>query len=192
MERNIIIFKDLKVRGLDSSYVQLGIMDGLSGLEKVFQEEVSNSKIQRCQVHVSRNVLTKVPKNLKQKVSDSLRDIFYAGNKKTAMENYNNFITKYESEIPSAVKSLKNNINNCLTFYSFPKEEWISLRTTNPIERVNKEFKRRTKPMEILAGEKSAYRLLCFVALKMELHWRSSPLGKLNIPIEMNKFTHNT
>ena len=85
---------------------------------------------------------------------------------------------KYEIEIPSAVKSLSNSIHSALTFYFFPKEEWISLRTTNAIERVNKEFKRRTKPMEILAGENSAYRLLCFIAFKMELHWRTSPIGR--------------
>jgi len=83
---------------------------------------------------------------------------------------------------------LKNNIESCLTFYSFPAEEWISLRSTNVIERVNKEFKRRTKPMEILAGEESTYRLLCFVALKMELTWRSAPLGRNNLPV-LDKFT---
>ena len=107
------------------------------------------------------------------------------------MKNYNAFVEKYESQYPSAVKSLKNNIKNCLTFYSFPEEEWISLRTTNVIERVNKEFKRRTKPMEILAGEASAYRLLCFVALKMELSWRAVPLGRNNLPFT-KQFTQNT
>jgi len=56
---------------------------------------------------------------------------------------------------------------------------------------VNKEFKRRTKPMEILAGEESAYRLLCFVALKMELNWRSAPLGRNNLPV-LDKFTQLT
>ena len=55
-------FKDLKRRGLDGSQVQLGIMDGLAGLEKVFSEEFKQSKTQRCQVHVARNVLCKVPK----------------------------------------------------------------------------------------------------------------------------------
>ncbi len=185
------IFRDLKERGLDSSYVQLGIMDGLSGLEMVFKEEFPNAKIQRCQVHVGKNVMSKVPESLKEKVKDSLRDIFYAKDKKQAMKKYQDFVVNYEPEIPSAVKSLSNNINNCLTFYSFPEEEWVSLRTTNPIERVNKEFKRRTKPMEILAGEESTYRLLCFIALKMELNWRNAPLGK-KLPIEIDKFTQNT
>ncbi|MDD5451529.1 MAG: transposase [Desulfovibrionales bacterium] len=65
-----------------------------------------------------------------------------------------------------------------------PEEEWISLRTTNIIERLNKEFKRRTRSMEILAGESSCYRLLAFICLKMELQWRSNPIGKVrnNLP----------
>ena len=185
------IFKDLKKRGLNGAKIQLGIMDGLPGLEKVFQEEFINAKIQRCQVHVARNVLCKVPQKMKKQVTDRLRDIFYAPDRKKALEQFNLFMEDYESNIPSAVRSLKNNIGNCLTFYSFPEEEWIALRTTNIIERVNKEFKRRTKPMEILAGEESAYRLLCFVALKMELNWRSAPLGRNNLPFT-KKFTQSS
>ena len=185
------IFKDMKQRGFDATHVKLGIMDGLSGLEKVFQEEFQNAKTQRCQVHAARNVLCKVTKTAKKEVSDNLRDVFYAKNKKTALSRYESFVAKYEKDFPGAVTSLKNSIESCLTFFSFPEEEWISLRTTNAIERVNKEFKRRTKPMEILAGEQSAYRLLCFVALKMELTWRSAPLGRNNLPI-LNKFTQDT
>lgn len=185
------IFKDLKTRGLHAQKIQLGIMDGLSGLEKVFQEEFINAKIQRCQVHVSRNVLCKVPKPLKKEVADGMRDIFYASSREKSKEFYDIFIKKYDDKIPSAVKSLKSNIDNCLTFYSYPEDEWISLRTTNTIERVNKEFKRRTKPMEILAGEESAYRLLCFVAVKMELNWRSAPVGRNNLPI-LDKFTQKS
>ena len=62
--------------------------------------------------------------------------------------------------------------------------KWISLRTTNIIERLNKEFKRRTKPMEIVAGENACYTLLAFICLKMELHWKSNPIGKVrkNLP----------
>jgi putative transposase len=185
------VFKDLKFRGLAAHKVQLGIMDGLPGLEKVFGEEFINAKIQRCQVHVARNVLCKVPRSLKKDVADNLRDVFYASSREKAKTNYHSFIEKYQETIPSAVKSLKNNIDNCLTFYSFPEEEWISLRTSNTIERVNKEFKRRTKPMEILAGEESAYRLLSFVALRMELNWRSAPVGRNNLP-SLEKFTHKT
>jgi putative transposase len=61
------LFKDLKSRGLDGQGIVLGIMDGLSGLEKVFEEEFPEAKVQRCQVHVARNVLAKYPGGLKRK-----------------------------------------------------------------------------------------------------------------------------
>lgn len=187
------VFKDLKARGLDHLRVQLGIMDGLTGLERVFKEEFPNGKVQRCTVHVCRNVLTKTPKKLKEKVTDRLRDIFYASSKEAAIKCYHSFYEEYENSIPSALKSLENSIQSCLTFYAFPKEEWGSLRTTNSIERLNKEFKRRTKPMEILAGEKSAYRLLCFIALKMEIGWRKAPFGRKNMKLPVfEKFTQST
>jgi len=181
------MFRDLKSRGLNSAKVELGIMDGLPGLEKVFIEEFSNAEIQRCQVHVVRNVLAKVPKGLKKEVADRVRSIFYASSKPKAIEFFNDFKSRWEKEIPSAMKCLENNLERCLTYLRFPQEEWISLRTTNCIERLNKEFKRRTKTMEIVAGESSAYRLLGIISLKMELTWRRTRFGRdhsqLNIPL---------
>ena len=79
-------FKDLKRRGLDGSNMVLGVMDGLPGLEKVFKDEFPKAKVQRCQVHVSRNVLAKVPKKLKKAVADDLRSIFYASSKQKRSE----------------------------------------------------------------------------------------------------------
>lgn len=185
------VFKDIKERGLNPEGIELGIMDGLSGLERVFEEEFPKAKIQRCQVHVQRNVLAKVPKKRKQEVADCIRDIFYAESRTRAKEKYHRFYDEYQKEFPSAVNSLSGSIERCLTFYSFPQEEWISLRTTNAIERVNKEFKRRTKPMEVLAGEQSAYTILSFVALKLEQSWKSAPLGKNNLPV-LKTFTQNS
>jgi putative transposase len=154
------LFKDLKRCGLDSQTVILGVMDGLSGLEKVFREEFPRSKVQRCQVHVARNVLAKVPQKLKQPMADDMRSIFYASNKAKALEFASRFNERWQKEIPSAVKCLQNSLDSCLTFFDFPKDEWISLRTSNAIERLNKEFKRRIKPMEIVAGENACYTLL--------------------------------
>lgn len=191
-------FKDLKKRGLDGSKMVLGVMDGLPGLEKVFKEEFPKAKVQRCQVHVVRNVLAKVPKKLKKAVADDIRSIFYASSKQKAMEFFDIFREKWKRDLPSAVKCLENSIEACLTYLMCPEEEWISLRTTNIIERLNKEFKRRTKPMEIVAGENACYTLLAFICLKMELHWKSNPIGKVrkNLPffkelVESN-FTQKT
>jgi putative transposase len=178
-------FKDLKKRGLDSTQVAMGIMDGLPGLEKVFAEEFPKAKVQRCQVHVARNVLAKAPQKFKEAVADGMRSIFYASSREKAREFFAEFKAKWEVQVPSAVKCLEKSLDACLTFFNFPEEEWISLRTTNIIERLNKEFKRRTKPMEIVAGERSCYTLLAFISLKMELHWRSNPIGKVrkNLPV---------
>jgi putative transposase len=186
-------FKDLKRRGLDSQTVILGIMDGLPGLEKVFREEFTKGKVQRCQVHVARNVLAKVPRKLKQEVADDIRSIFYASNREKAVEFSTQFAERWQKEVPSAVKCLQNSLDSCLTFFDFPEEEWISLRTTNVIERLNKEFKRRTKPMEIVAGENACYTLLAFISIKMELHWRSNPVGKVryNLPYLRNLIEGN-
>jgi putative transposase len=191
------MFKDLKKRGLDGTRVQLGVMDGLPGLEHVFKEEFTRAKVQRCQVHVARNILAKVPRKLKKDVADEVRSIFYASSKTKAIEFFEAFKADREKDLPSAVKCLETSLNSCLTYLQFPKEEWVCLRTTNVIERVNKEFKRRTKPMEILAGERSCYTLLTFVCLKMELNWRSKPIGKVagNLPfiknMAENNFTQN-
>ena len=190
-------FKDLKRRGLDGSRVTLGIMDGLSGLESVFREEFLNAKIQRCQIHVARNVLAKVPRKLKKTIADEVRSIFYASSRAKALEFFEQFRSRWGKELPSAVKCLQTSLQACLTYLSFPEEEWICLRTSNVIERLNKEFKRRTNPMEILAGERSCYTLLAFVCLKMEVHWRSKPIGKVaeNLPffkrLAEGNFTQN-
>jgi len=192
------LFKDLKSRGLNSQKITLGVMDGLAGLEKVFREEFSQSKVQRCQVHVARNVLAKVPQKLKQPVADDMRSIFYASSREKALEFASQFNERWQKEVPSAVKCLQNSLDSCLVFFDFPEEEWISLRTSNVIERLNKEFRRRTKPMEIVAGEHACYTLLAFISIRMEIYWKSNPVGKVryNLPslrklIEGN-FTQNS
>jgi len=190
------LFKDLKSRGIDGSKVTLGIMDGLPGLEIVFKEEFPLAKTQRCQVHVARNVLAKVPKSTKKEVADDMRSIFYASSKEKALELFESFKGRWDKIVPSAVKCLDRSIESCLTFFDFPEDEWISLRTTNIMQRLNNEFKRRTKPMEIVAGENACYKLLTFISLKMELHWRSNPVGNVsaNLPLykQLAEFTQNS
>ncbi|MEJ5348231.1 MAG: transposase [Desulfosoma sp.] len=112
-------------------------------------------------------------------MADPMRSIFYASSKDKAGELFLEFKTQWEKDLPSAVACLEKGLESCLTFFNFPEEEWISLRTTNIIERLNKEFRWRTRPMEILAGERSCYTLLAFIALKMEVHWSSNPLEKV-------------
>lgn len=154
-------------------------MDGLSELETVFKEEFFQARVQRCRVHVARNVLAKVPKKLKQAVADDLRAIFYALSKRNALWSFEHFKSEWAKELPPAVSTPERSIDDCLTFFNFPIDEWLSLRKTNIIERLNNDFKHRTKTIEILAGQAACYRLLAAIFLKMELHWRSNPVGKV-------------
>jgi len=109
------------------------------------------------------------------------------------MQFSSQFTERWSKDVPSAVKCLQNSMDSCLTFFDFPEEEWISLRTTNVIERLNKEFRRRTKPMEIVAGENACYTLLSFISIKMEMYWRSNPVGKMhyNLPSLRNLIEGN-
>ena len=108
--------KDLKARGLDGGKVTLGVMDGLPGLETVFNEEFPQAMVQRCQVHVARDVLAKVPKKFKQEVADELRAIFYAPSKEKSWECFEAFRKKWHKRVPSAVDCLVRSIDACLTF----------------------------------------------------------------------------
>jgi putative transposase len=89
-------------------------------LETVFKEEFFQAKIQRCQVHVARNVFAKVPKTLKQAVADNLRVIFYAPSKQSALESLKSFKARWGKELPSAVSSFEQSVDACLTFFDFP------------------------------------------------------------------------
>jgi transposase-like protein len=121
-----------------------------------------------------------------------------AASREKAVKHFDLFKEKWGKDLPSAVNCLERSIDSCMTFFDFSEDEWILLRTPNIIERLNKEFKRRTKPMEIVAGEHACYRLLAFISLKMELHWRSNPVGKVrnNLPffreLAYEKFTQKS
>ena len=106
-------FKDLKSRGLNGSIVKLGIMDGLAGLEKVFKEEFYNADVQRCQVHVARNVLSKAPMKHKKGVADDLRSIFYASSKDKAVGFFKEFKNKYDNVI-NGMRLYPPPLNRCL------------------------------------------------------------------------------
>ncbi len=79
------------------------------------------------------------------------------------------------------------------TFFHFPADHWVSLGTASIIERLHQEFKRRTKPMEIVAGTLSGYRLLAFISLKMGLPWRANAVGTVrrNLPF-FKEFTQES
>lgn len=169
------VFNSLVARGLDVSHVRLGIMDGLPGLEKCFRNFFPHSKTQRCWVHSLRNTLAKTPERLREPFKKLAHQIMYAASKDDAQRAFSNLKQTMATDAQRALACLEKDLNSLLTFYDFDKNLWPSLKTTNPIERINKELKRRTKSMGTL-GEQTLEIILAFTALRIENSWTKNPM----------------
>ena len=171
------IFKDLSKRGLDSNFVKVGIMDGLPGLESVFCECFPSAVSARCWVHALRNALAKTPKRLQDAFKALAHGVMYADSEQSARQAFRELKMQFANDAERAVKCLEKDLDSLLVHYKFEKKFWRVLRTTNPIERVNKELKRRTKSMETV-GEKTLNVVLAFIAMRLEYHWQRFSVDK--------------
>ena len=167
------VFSELKKRGLAGSNVRLGIMDGLPGLEKLFREEFPNSVTQRCWVHSIRNAMAKVPERLREPFKAQTDKIMYAPNEDAARREFVTLKAIMAKDASRAVSCLGKDLESLLAYYKFDHRCWRSLRTTNAIETINRQFKRRTKTMDTL-GETTLESILAFVALKIEISWQKA------------------
>lgn len=174
------VFDDLIKRGLDPGAVKIGIMDGLPGLEKKFKEYFNFSKTGRCWVHAKRNALNKTPQRLSDAFENLLDKVMHADGESAAREAFKSLQKQMGDDAQRAVQCIEKDLESLLVHFQFDQTLWRTLRTTNPIERVNKELKRRTKVMEGL-GEKTLNILLAFVALRLEYNWQTNPVDNKKI-----------
>lgn len=165
------VFASLRGRGLRSSDVRLGIMDGLPGLERCFKEEFPNARTQRCWVHAKANSVAKAPARLRQGYSHLVNTVMYAESEDAARQAFSQLQETMGSDGVRAVSCLEKDLESLLTFFSFDKKLWTALRTTNSIENINRQFKRRIKGMDTI-GESTLETVLAFTALKIEINWR--------------------
>src|SRR3990172_2233591 len=135
--------EDLMRRGMGAP--MLTVIDGCPGLIKAVDEVFPESDKQRCTKHRSENVLDKVLEQDKAAVKESVRKVFYASTYEHAKEAVELFKKKWGMKYPSAVACLTENIEDCLTYYKYPYQHWLRIRTTNVVERSFKEVKRRVK-----------------------------------------------
>jgi len=124
---------DVKQRGLAVD-PQLATGDGALGFWKALPQVFPKTRTQRCWVHKTANVLNKLPKRLQPGAKDKLHQIWMAPTKKQANEAFDHFIETYEAKYPKVTNCLAKDRDVLLTFYDFPAEHWVHLRTTNPIE----------------------------------------------------------
>ncbi len=161
---------DLVERGLKSP--QLIITDGNPGLLKAIKDIWPEVPQQRCAIHRIRNVLARVPKKRQDEVRKALHRIFYAACLDDARDEARQFLSRYSRELPTATETLAKHLEECLTFYLFPERHWKHIRTSNVIERVFKEVKRRTRVIGRFPNETSAL-VMVFSILEGEgLKWQ--------------------
>jgi transposase-like protein len=123
----------------------LCIVDGNAGLAKAVAQVFREAKVQRCAVHKLRNILRKAPKHAQEEIKADYHRIVYAKSEAKAREAYAAFEKKWAKPCPGVVASLREGGEELLTYFAFPKAQWKTLRTTNVIERLNEEFRRRVK-----------------------------------------------
>jgi transposase-like protein len=124
---------DLKSRGLQHGPV-LAIGDGALGFWKALPQAYGQTRRQRCWVHKTGNVLDKLPKDMQPQAKQRLQAIWMAPDRARAEMAFDLFIATYEQKYPQAAECLAKDREVLLTFYAFPAEHWVHIRTTNPIE----------------------------------------------------------
>ena len=156
-------------RGL--SGVELVIADEHRGLANAVRRLLPEARRQRCIVHLERNVLTKVPHQLRARVAKQLHSIFDAPGLAQAKQKLSDFASGLGRQVPEALHCLEQGFSAATQFYSFPKEHWVRIRSTNGLERLHGEIKRRTRSVGAFPDRQSALRLVTAVALEKTQVW---------------------
>jgi transposase-like protein len=139
---------------------RLVLLDGNAGLIRAVREAWPEAELQRCTWHKLENLLAKAPKHCHAELKRDYAAITHAENRAAAEKAYATFCRKWQPLVPEVVVSLEEAGPELLTFYNFPAAMWKSLRTTNLIERINEEFRRRTKTQGSFPTEAAALTLL--------------------------------
>jgi len=169
------LLRDLKRRGVTAPMLAVG--DGNLGFWAALREVYPETEQQRCWKHKIGNVLDKLPKRLQPRAKDMLHEIMYAPHQESAQEDIARFSEEYEVRYPKAVETLIKDQDQLLTFFNFPAQHWIHLRTTNPIESAFATVKARTKKTKGAGSRKAGLAMAFKLLLAAEKRWR-----RLNAP----------
>ena len=169
------LLRDLKRRGMSAPVLAIG--DGNLGFWAALREVYPETQEQRCWKHKLANVLDKLPKRLQTRAKEMLREIMYAPDREGALEEIARLSEEYGARYPKAVETLTKDQDRLLTFFDFPAEHWIHLRTTNPIESSFSTVKARTKKTKGAGSRKAGLAMAFKLLLAAEKRWR-----KVNAP----------
>jgi len=163
--------KGLKDRGMKD--VKLVISDDHEGLGAARRAVLGSVPWQRCHFHLQQNAGAYVPKQaMRMEVAADIRSMFNAPDRKTAEEFLQAAIQKYAVSAPRLSAWLEENLSDGFTFFDFPLEHRKSIRTTNSLERVNKEIRRRTRVVGVFPNEASCLRLISALLMEISEEWQ--------------------
>jgi putative transposase len=138
----------------------LAVIDGNPGLRAALRTQWPQLPIQRCTNHKLRNLLAKAPAHLREELAEDYRRMIYADSREAVHTARAGFLRKWRLRCKAVVSSLEEAGEELFTFLQFPKLQWKALRTTNALERINEEFRRRTKTQASMPGEDAVLLLL--------------------------------
>jgi len=134
----------------------LAMVDGSAGLAAALREQWPTLAVQRCTAHKLRNLEAKAPVRLREELAEDYRRMIYAESRTAVELARTRFTKKWRLRCPAVVECLDEAGDDLFTFLRFPKLQWKALRTTNALERINGEFRRRTKTQASLPGQEAA------------------------------------
>lgn len=138
----------------------LAVIDGNPGLTSALRSHWPGIEIQRCTAHKLRNLQAKAPARLREELTEDYRRLIYGETVAAVDQARARFIKKWRLRCPAVVESLNEAGDELFTFLRFPGSQWKALRTTNALERINEEFRRRTKTQASLPGQDAVLLLL--------------------------------
>ena len=139
---------------------RLAMIDGSAGLAAALREQWPTLAIQRCTTHKLRNLEAKAPARLREELAEEYRRMIYADSRAAVDQAHGRFLKKWRLRCPAVIECLDEAGEDLFTFLRFPPSQWKALRTTNALERINEEFRRRTKTQASLPGQDAVLFLL--------------------------------
>ncbi|KUO95526.1 IS256 family transposase [Ferroacidibacillus organovorans] len=160
--------KQRQLRGVD-----LVVSDSHAGLVQAVQTQFIGCTWQRCQTHFTRNILDQAPKTLMSEIQQQVRAILTAPDEETARTLLNRVLEEYGEKAPKAVKVLEEGFEDATAVLALPEPLRRKLRTTNSVERLNEEIRRRERVIRIFPNRESALRLLGALLMEIDEGWSS-------------------
>lgn len=164
--------QDLKGRGLHG--IELITSDDHAGLKAAITSTFHGAAWQRCQFHLQQNAQAYVPRvEMRRRVSNDIRSIFHAPTREESERLLALAVERYRSKAPKLAEWMEENLSEGLAVFAFPEQHRRRLRTSNLMERVNREIKRRTRVATLFPNENSLLRLVTAVVVEISEEWET-------------------